>query len=269
MKAVALVEYLRDNSNDGDGEYHYYVMAYAAPNSGTKGDSMQIEKYGGVYGDWYSAHVKSFRNNPELRNINGKYVAQFLTKCGWTKNAICGLLGNMQAESGCNPGAWENYSTHDKRTKNWGVGLVQWSNPNYKYTDWAITTGRTAIYDIDNQCDRIEYESNNNIQFSRRSKYNNITFREFRVSTANPGWLGEAFGYCYEKSKAILGGYGPEAQEKALRERNRNALAWWDRLGGGPYDPAPDVPPGTDPEPDPGADSKSIPVWLLAKFRRR
>lgn len=264
---MALVEYLRDNSSSGDGQYHYYVMAYAAPNSGTKGDSMQIQKYNGVYGDWYSAHTKSL--TVELRNINGLYIAKYLMGLGWTKNAVCGMLGNMQSESACNPGAWEGYKYHDKRTKNWGIGLVQWSNPNYKYTDWAIQSGKQNIYDIDIQCDRLKYESDNNIQFSRRSKYNNISFREFVLSTENPGWLGEAFGYCYEKSASITGANGPEAQQQALAARRNNALAWWDRLGGGPYDPAPDVPPGTDPEPDPGADSKNIPVWMLAKFRRR
>ena len=35
---------------------------------------------------------------------NARYVFNFFRKLGWTSNAICGMLGNMERESTINPG---------------------------------------------------------------------------------------------------------------------------------------------------------------------
>ena len=43
----------------------------------------------------------------EMR-VNAEYIFAYLTRKGWSKNAICGVLGNMQTESTINPSIWQS-----------------------------------------------------------------------------------------------------------------------------------------------------------------
>ena len=58
----------------------------------------------------------------EQQKANAEYIYNFLKKQGWTTEAICGVLGNMQKESGMNPGVWQYWEDPE-----YGFGLVQWS----------------------------------------------------------------------------------------------------------------------------------------------
>jgi len=53
--------------------------------------------------------------------------------------AICGLLGNIQAESWFNPGVWQRYDEKGGHSigGRGGYGLVQWTNFNEKFLPWA------------------------------------------------------------------------------------------------------------------------------------
>ena len=87
---------------------------------------------------------------------NAAYVHSFFTKLGWTSNAICGMLGNMERESTINPGLWESL---DYENYSVGFGLVQWT-PATNLTDWASKKG-LARGSIETQCKKIqdEYET--------------------------------------------------------------------------------------------------------------
>lgn len=62
--------------------------------------------------------------------INAKYICTYLQNKGFSKNAACGILGNMHAEtSKIDPGLWEKGHLDDPRG---GYGLVQWTNGEYK-----------------------------------------------------------------------------------------------------------------------------------------
>lgn len=66
---------------------------------------------------------------------NAQFVCDFLMKSGFSKQAACGVLGNMQKESGINPGIWQFLpSTAD------GYGLVQWTPVSDKFFAWALKT---------------------------------------------------------------------------------------------------------------------------------
>lgn len=54
---------------------------------------------------------------------------------GFTKNAICGILGNMNSESTINPAVWQ--SLNDMYL---GYGLVQWDDGKL-FIDWAKKEG--------------------------------------------------------------------------------------------------------------------------------
>ena len=71
-------------------------------------------------------------------NANAEYIYNFLRNQGFTKQAACGVLGNMQAESVINPGIWEV-----RDNTSYGYGLVQWT-PATKFLNRAVSQGTIA-----------------------------------------------------------------------------------------------------------------------------
>lgn len=156
----------------------------------------------------------------EEMTVNAQYILDDLTSKGWTKESVCGMLGNQQTESTINPGIWQNL---DQGNMNVGFGLVQWT-PASKYTNWADSNG-FSWGDINGQLQRFQYEIDNNIQWIATSTYN-FSFAEFKVSTQSPEYLADAFLKCYER---------PADQNQP--DRGIQARYWYDVLqgnGGGP-----------------------------------
>ena len=75
---------------------------------------------------------------------NAKLFKQYFQSKGMTLESICGMLGNIQQESGLNPGIKQTANTSS------GWGLIQWT-PSTVLTDWCNTYGYTW-YDGDVQC---------------------------------------------------------------------------------------------------------------------
>lgn len=92
---------------------------------------------------WYQVNDYLPEYGDEMTG-NAYMVFSFFTKLGFTNEAIAGLLGNMQAESGINPGRWQNGSGP-------GYGLVQW-DPASNYLNWAAGQG-IDINDADSNGD--------------------------------------------------------------------------------------------------------------------
>ena len=84
---------------------------------------------------------------------NAKYITEYFLDLGWTLNAVCGMLGNMERESWINPGVWQNF---DEGNMSMGFGLVQWT-PATNLIDWATDQG-LSWRSISTQCKRIKYE---------------------------------------------------------------------------------------------------------------
>lgn len=125
--------------------------------------------------------------------VNARFVADYLHNRGWSLNAIAGLLGNMQTESGINPGIWQSL---DEGNTSLGYGLVQWT-PATKYLSWCNENGLEPSA-MESALDRIEYELENGLQYAKTKAYP-LTFREFKVSTESPYYLGQAFMKNYER----------------------------------------------------------------------
>ena len=86
---------------------------------------------------------------------NAAIIVQIFKDYGWSNPAICAMIANMRAESGCNPGVWEELRPYWR-----GYGLVQWSNPYTKYSDWATANGYIPWQNNGpGECARIEYEA--------------------------------------------------------------------------------------------------------------
>ena len=144
--------------------------------------------------------------------VNAQYILNYLLGKGWTKNAVCGMLGNMQTESTINPAIWQglNYGNMSG-----GFGLVQWT-PATKYIDWAQARG----YDyktMDSNLKRILYEVAHGIQYYNPS----MTFQEFTQSTDSAYNLGLNFLQYYER---------PANPDQPIR--GEQAQYWFDNLDG-------------------------------------
>jgi len=151
----------------------------------------------------------------EEMTINANYIMNYLLQRGWTKNAIAGMLGNMETESTINSGIWQNLDAGNTAL---GFGLVQWT-PATKYIEWA-TANNYNITDINGQLERLQYEMDNGIQWIATDEYP-ITFAQFKVSTQTPEYLAQAFLKCYERPK-----------DQNQPDRSTQARYWFNNLDG-------------------------------------
>lgn len=145
---------------------------------------------------------------------NAQYILNYLRARGWTKNAVCGMLGNMQTESTINPGIWQSLQENNM---NVGFGLVQWT-PASKFINWANGNGLYYL-NIDSQLMRILYEVENKIQWYSTSNYP-MSFANFTQSTQSPSYLAAAFIYNYERP----------ASYSTLSVRQSQANYWYNNL---------------------------------------
>ena len=170
-------------------------------------------KYGQYYGSYFN---ESESLTTGQQQVNAKYITLYLTDKGWTKNAIAGLLGNLQAESTINPGRWQNDSVGSYSL---GYGLVQWT-PVTKYTEWCSEMGFDDPSEMDHNLSRFIYELDNGLQYYK-NKYP-LTFREFTKSTESAGYLAKAFLLDYERPK--------DQSESVQNYRSQLAESWYNYI---------------------------------------
>lgn len=137
---------------------------------------------------------------------NATIIYDYFTGMGWTVESVCGMLGNMESESGINPGVYQNRL--NPPNLDLGFGLVQWT-PATKFLDWS--GGSEDGY---KQLERIVYEFENEIQFAPTVKYP-MTFEEFVESKLSPYNLALIFQVNYERN----------GKEDAVR--GRRAEKWY------------------------------------------
>lgn len=183
---------------------------------------------------WISGNY--YLNTAEMEN-NASIVGNYGRNHGWTKIATAAILGNMQAESGINPGIWENLTPYMG-----GYGLTQWT-PYTKYSTWATAEGYTWQDNGDAELLRITYEADNGLQWFHNSEIGAdppCTFNQFLkaglydLQTSTNLWL-----WFYEHPADP----GPTTQAT----RYSYAQYWYAYL----------------------PDWTTIPPWLLFKFKGR
>lgn len=166
---------------------------------------------------------------------NADMVYNYAIRKGWSKNAISAMCGNMQAESGINPGIWEGLTEYSG-----GYGLTQWT-PYTKYSEWAGTGWEN---NGNKQMDRIAYEAANNLQWYYNSEVGMsppITFPQFLVSTLPVATLSNYWLWFYE--------HPADPGTSTQGTRAAYSAAWYKHF--------PDTPTPGD-----------VPSWLLFKFKR-
>lgn len=175
----------------------------------------------GNYGTYYgSSAVSSEALTTSEMTVNANYIYSALTAKGWSKNAICAMLGNMQAESSINPGRWQS---DDVGNTSLGYGLVQWT-PATKYFEWLEGTSYIDPSEMDANLARILYEVENGLQWIATSSYG-LSFKEFTTSNLSVSELAKAFLLNYER---------PADQSESVQNyRASNATYWYSVVVGG------------------------------------
>ena len=160
--------------------------------------------------------------NPEQVQIyNMQKVLRYFLALGWTRNSICGMLGNMMVESTVNPWLFEHHSLDWSDpaailADSGGMGLTQWT-PCRKYYQWAIDSNLDPESG-NTMCERIYYEYENNLQWSL-DNYGHHTWEDFVTSTETPEILARVFLWAYERPA-----------DPDLDQRQQNARWCFDNL---------------------------------------
>lgn len=198
---------------------------------------LELWRYGGgAKTNWIKGN--RYLSTGEMQN-NAQIIFNTLLLKGWTKNAIAGMLGNMQKESTINPGIWQNLNPNPLL----GWGLVQWT-PSTNFTDWAAANGY-ANDDGDAQLIWIDTVTASVGQWIPTTQYPE-TFGEFKVSTQTPEYLADCFLKNFERPGEI-----------DQPDRQRYARYWFDW-----WEVSPVPPPNPNPEPD---WKRSMPIWFALK----
>jgi hypothetical protein len=159
--------------------------------------------------------------NASEMQTNAQYIKNYLCARGWTKQAACGVLGNLESESTINPGRHQ--------TNGVGFGLCQWDPPT-KITYWAPAHGYT-VDSIDGQLERLIVEGKGvtapEKEWLPSSDYS-TTYAQFIVSTSSAGVLARIFCLNYERPASTS--TNTPAKENTLNDRATKANAWFNLL---------------------------------------
>lgn len=168
------------------------------------------------------------------RESNAKYIYDFLLDEGFNKIAACAVLGNIEQESGFNPGIWESLNNTNK-----GYGIVQWT-PATTFLNRAVETDflDSATYTAANdlaesnaktlmltelRCliwccsSRGDYGNPSKFGFENHTGYT-LSFPDFKKATYDVGTMAIIFHDHYERSGD---------NETMLNVRAANAEKWY------------------------------------------
>ena len=152
----------------------------------------------GLYNGWYySERYGGLSSSQRWNNIN-KLMNIMVLQWRWTEECSAAICGNIWAESGASPGAWEDWPQHGKENTGRGYGLVQWTaaistiipyaNQYYPMQQWRNNG--------DIQVSRFKFEYDHNIEWIGYGGWNNVH------STKAPADLSENFCLGYLRMTA-------------------------------------------------------------------
>lgn len=207
----------------------------------------QAEWYVKISGGYDRASNEAFNNCVMIANQ--------LLNAGWTINAICGVLGNIEYESGYNPWRWESddlvLSTEtDKITStSHGYGLFQFTPASkYIYSHYAQSyTGYGPFFlDLLNTPAVSRTDGQAQVQFvDEHADYiptqdYPITYQDYKISMATPEELAATWLYNYER---------PGNPQGSITIRQESARYWFNILA--PY-----------------VYKSGMPIWMMLRKRK-
>ena len=221
-------------------------------------ESRSIWKGDFITASWHAKKTGGYSRTSIEAIDNANMIYAVLYNEGWTLNAICGVLGNMGAESGYNPWRWQSDKIGVSTGSPWtnkGYGLVQFT-PGGKYINDSRAKAMPGYGP--NFSDKVGNIADGNAQILFVDSYADyyptraypMSFAEFKASTSDPGTLAKAWLYNYERPA------DPGATEA---DRAENGRYWFQVLSG-------EIPP--DP-PDPPGPNGHLEIWMYFKLKER
>lgn len=166
------------------------------------------------------------RLSTEQKQTNAVFIRDYLLAKGWSLTAICGMLGNFDAESQMNPNVYQDWTVKPD-IGNYGYGLAQWtpwlgksgyedaeSQRHYHGTNsptfgrWCIDNGREKS-EMETQLDYIDLGLGG---YSKTSAYPE-TFSDFKTTNKSVDYCAKLFYVNYERSAAGTWGDRPSRAE--------------------------------------------------------
>lgn len=211
---------------------------------------------------WHCKVSGAYSRNSQEAIDNANMIYAILLSYGWTLNAICGLLGNLNNESGYNPWRWQGDKIGSSGGSPWtnkGYGLVQFTpggkyindtrakvmngyGPNFSNRTGSVNDGSAQLQFINSYAD-----------YYATSAYP-LNYAQFKVSEQTPAYLASCWLYNYER---------PADPGSTEAERQAAANYWYEVLSG---ETPPDPPDPPDPPIPP---TTTLPIWLMFKFKER
>lgn len=182
-------------------------------------------------------------------------VANQLLENGWTINAVCGILGNIEYESGYNPWRWENddlvLSTETDKiySSSHGYGLFQFTPASkYVYSPYAQSYADFGPFFIDLYNTPAVSDDDGEAQVKFVDEHADyiptqdypISYADFKISTAPPEYLCAVWLYNYERSGNPQG---------SIQVRQESSRYWYNRLA--PY-----------------VIKEGMPIWMMLRKRK-
>lgn len=208
---------------------------------------------------WHNARTGAFGRYSAEALDNATAIYGVLNSIGWTLEAVCGVLGNIEAESGYNPWRWEGDRVLNQGDPNIstsytnGYGLCQWTpsgkyinnasgysgyGPNYNNMSGSEYDGYAQMLFLDENADYFK-NPNHPEYWIPYNQYKQATISDYSID-----FLAHAWFYNFERGTWF-------------DTRVYAAEYWYTTLGGitPPTPPTPPTPQG------------NIPIWLLFKLK--
>lgn len=215
---------------------------------------------------WYAKRYDGYERDSDEAYNNAVMMYQVFSQLGFTLNAVCGILGNVEQESSYNPWQWEGNEMRSSTdyiyapTDRCGYGLFQYT-PCYDYIGQSAAESYDTYApnfsnragkpeDGDAQCRFADYHAPRGQWFpSQVFPEYNLSWSEFKDSTQSPEYLARAWCWEYER---------PATATANVPRREAAARYWYEKLQNiDPDAPLPDPPP-QPPEPE---SKKGMPMW--------
>lgn len=163
---------------------------------------------------------------------NAKQIGNILGRRGWSKSAICGVLGNIGYESGYNPFRWQgdqvlnSWDTSGITSNAHGYGLFQFTPAStYIYEQAAYT--QPGFYP--NFLDRPGHDTDGGAQLLFMDAHGGyiptamfpISFARYKANHETPEQSAAAWLYNFER---------PADPAATLAARQQEARYWWDTI---------------------------------------
>lgn len=212
-------------------------------------DWMELYRYEqSTASDWYYKTLHGYDKDSTEALSNCELIYGILSDYGWTLNAVCGVLGNIGAESQYNPWRWQHDKVLEKgsslmESTEHGYGLFQFTPPkkyalnataqsfagfgvNYSNEEGSPNDGNAQL--------KFMNENVDGGYFLKEHATYPLTFAQYKRSTQTPEYLAKAWLHNYERPA------DPSATENA---RASLARYWYNKLSG-VTPPTPPTPTG-------------------------